>query len=74
MRRIIQGIPFIIHSPSTYVLDAYDDGSDIAWSALRFDGSWWVLTVTFKAGHTVQREFTSFAHAIALLSSRRAAG
>lgn len=72
MRRTILGIPFIIHSPSFYILDDTSVGSDIAWSALRFDGHWWTLVVTFADGHTVQREFVSFAHAIGLLAARRA--
>jgi hypothetical protein len=73
MKRTISGIPFIIHSPSLYQIDAYDDGSDIHEAALAFDGKWWRLHVQLKRGHIVTRDFATFAAAMTLLSSRRAA-
>jgi hypothetical protein len=73
MRRVIQGIPFIVHSPSLYQIDAYDDDSDIREAAIAFDGVRWTLHIQFKQGYTRTRDFRSLAAAVALISGRRAA-
>jgi len=73
MKRTIYGIPFIIVSPSHYIVNARDDGSDIAAADLFFDGEFWTLRILLKRGHTIQREFCSRNAALTLLSGRRVA-
>ena len=73
IRRKIHGIPFLIHSPSCYVVDGYAQGHDIVYASLVFDGEWWRLTATFRQGHTATRDFQSFSHAVNVIVGNMAA-
>ncbi len=59
-------------SPSLWEVRARDDGSDIAFCSLTFDGREWYIYVLTKSGGSYQRgPFASRDAAIELLAGRR---
>lgn len=71
--RAIQGLSFLVHSPSLYELQARDDGSDIALVSIAYVPHAWYVDILMKAGHSHHRgPFRSRDAAIALIAGRAA--
>jgi hypothetical protein len=68
MVRYINGLRFIVRSPSHYVLDA--SNAVVRASEIFFDGEFWVLRAQAASGFTYERNFVSRDTAFGLLSGR----
>lgn len=71
MRRIIHSVPFLVYSPSFFVLDAINDGARIERCTLAFNGAAWLLHVKFDYGPAIVRSFGSRDEAIFAMGGRR---
>lgn len=70
MKRIINGVPFHVISPSMLILDLTRESTRVRAAALEFTGREWLLTVDIRGGSVYHLPYPSRDAAIAAMGAR----